>query len=230
MITVRTKPSFDETLAVSPDSPIRALFNGIPYLTQNDLGLLGRVLFVSKSGNDTEAIIGSQEKSYLTIQAAWNASSQNDTIVVYNGTYTENVALGANNPNRTVVLIDANINGTVTNTTFNGCNYGKIVGIGKSAIVGTFALTGANTGFESIENVTFSVLPSNNFTNCLYRNCNFNLTAEGSIRGVYENCTFVSSSNLIATYGAEAGFQLFNCKITCLNFSNPTGEIGRAHV
>lgn len=57
------------------------------------LGRVGRVLFVSKGGDNTTAVVGSQSLSYLTIQAALNASTSGDIIHVFAGIYTENLTI-----------------------------------------------------------------------------------------------------------------------------------------
>lgn len=69
-------------------------------------GKVGRVLFVSKDGNNGTAQIGNQAFSFATIQAAINASSNYDTIVVFPGTYTENI----NGRPKTLSFVFLNVN------------------------------------------------------------------------------------------------------------------------
>jgi hypothetical protein len=47
------------------------------------------MLFVEKNGSDATGVRGRQDKPFLTIRGALNASSSGDQIVVYPGTYTE---------------------------------------------------------------------------------------------------------------------------------------------
>lgn len=65
-----------------------------PLLTSLN-GKYGRVLFVSKEGNDSTGVIGSQSFPFFTVQAAVNACPSNvrHTIVVFEGTYLESVNL-----------------------------------------------------------------------------------------------------------------------------------------
>jgi hypothetical protein len=48
---------------------------------------LGRILFVSTTGNDSTAQIGDISKTYLTIESAVSASTSGDVIHVFQGTY-----------------------------------------------------------------------------------------------------------------------------------------------
>ncbi len=209
----------------SSASAFQGRIGGVIYNLLTSLnGKVGRVLFVSKDGNDTTAIVGSQIFTYLTIQAAWNNSLPEDTIIVYNGIYTENLALGGSNPNRTIILINATINGTVSNIFTNSVNYGRLVGLGKSVVTGFIDINGTGTGFEVIKNITANFLPKSG-RDTLYNDCTFTISVEGFMRGTYENCTFTSSVGLIAGYGASSGFNLFNCRISCTNFTVQSGGI-----
>ena len=182
----------------------------------------GRIFFVSKNGSDIEGLVGRIDRPFLTIQSAVTASIAGDTIYIFAGTYTENIALGGNIPDRTFIFLNAILNGTISNTIFNGCNYGRIIGIGNSKITGAITILGASN-FELIKDLTLNVLDNCSLN---YQNCAYVVSNEGTMGGTYENCTFTSTAaNLILTYGASLGFKLYNCRINCNNFTTQVGGI-----
>lgn len=112
----------------------QGMVGGIPYNFPTSLnGKVGRVLFVSKDGNDSSAIVGSQIFTYFTIQGAINASTSLDTIIVYAGTYTESILIDTKRLDIYCigkVTITGDI--TYTNTTLSVATY---VLDGKSTII-----------------------------------------------------------------------------------------------
>lgn len=74
---------------------------------------LGRVLFVSKNGNDTTAQIGNPNFPYLTIQGAINASTSLDLIVVYKGLYVENLSYIGTGKKLKFIWYDVTLQGNI---------------------------------------------------------------------------------------------------------------------
>lgn len=64
---------------------------GADYRVPTGKNKVGRVLFVSKDGNNSTAIVGSKFFTFFTIQAAMNAALSGDTIIVFAGTYAESI-------------------------------------------------------------------------------------------------------------------------------------------
>jgi pectin methylesterase-like acyl-CoA thioesterase len=113
----------------------------IPY---TPIGVGTTIRFVSKQGNDSTAIAGRMDKSYLTIQAAINASASDDTIVVFAGTYNESLTI--NTKYLTINFIGKVIlNGNISYINTSGLSglrqvlYGEDAQINGYIDVGTYA-------------------------------------------------------------------------------------------
>lgn len=59
----------------------------------------GNMLFVSKNGNDSTGTRTRMDLPYLTVQGAINNATSNDSIVIYEGVYVENITISSKNIN-----------------------------------------------------------------------------------------------------------------------------------
>jgi hypothetical protein len=184
----------------------------------------GRVLYVTKGGNNTTAVIGSTLFTFSTIQEAVTQMQSGDVLKALNGEFTENIIIPNDNRVRHIILENATINGSFTNTTINNSNLGTITGIGKSSIIGAASASGTSTNFENVTNIRFGSLPTN--LALQYKDCTFNTSSAGGLSGEYWDCKFNSTStDFIGQYGASNGFIMKGCKVYCNNFTTQTGGI-----
>ncbi len=108
---------------------------------------VGNTLFVSKTGLDSSGARQNFAKHYLTIAAAITAASSGDTIVIYPGTYTENIT--CKDGVALYLLEGAIINGLVTigNGTHRIGGMGTFTGNGDHCI----SITGNSSSNVSIQ-------------------------------------------------------------------------------
>lgn len=100
----------------------------------------GNIVFVSKNGNDSTGTRTRMGLPYLTVQGAINNATSNDSIVIYEGVYVENIAIGSKNIN--------------------------FVSVGKVIIEGIGTITSSNVSFDNMKlkntsGINFSVTSSN---------------------------------------------------------------------
>lgn len=92
---------------------------------------VGNSVFVSKSGDDATGVRGRFDRQFLTIQAAVNAWQEGDTIIIYPGTYDEQVFFGRVHNGQPVSI---KCIGEV-NLTYTGTNNGGIFNAGRNIAV-----------------------------------------------------------------------------------------------
>lgn len=108
---------------------------------------VGNTLFVSKTGTDATGARQNFAKHYLTVAAAITAASSGDTIVIYPGTYTENIT--SKDGVKFYLLENAIINGLVTigNGTHRIGGMGTFTGNGDHCI----SITGNGSSDVSLQ-------------------------------------------------------------------------------
>lgn len=110
-------------------------------------GKVGRVLFVSKDGNNSSGTVGSMNFSYSSLQGAINnATMPGDVVIVFTGNYAESVTFSRSN--LTIILVNATIQSISCTESLNI----RIEGLGKS-VVTTLSLGGNSTEIFEIENI-----------------------------------------------------------------------------
>jgi hypothetical protein len=184
--------------------------------TKSDALSIGRILFVSKNGNNTTALIGRKDKPFLTIQAAFNAASNLDVIYIITGTYTENIS--CNVVLRGIILDNCTINGTINLTPNNNIGFNKTIiqGIGQSKIISTSLTLSASLSFYTFEfknleiNATYT---DNDLRTVVYYDCILNKTADYASSTHFircYNCTITAESKTRNLYLHK----YFNCDVT----------------
>jgi hypothetical protein len=159
-------------------------------------GKVGRVLFVSKDGNDSTAVVGNQAFSFFTIQAALNQAVNDDAIVVFSGTYNESISIVG--------------------------KFVTIIGIGTVKVRDFYATTTPywTSEIENIEflNIVHTYAGFGDILYLIFRRCKFPLVTDVFlsfyIQGIYKfyDCEFVN----FLTYNVGevlTKFLFYNCTI-----------------
>lgn len=180
---------------------------------------LGRILLVSKNGNNNTAEIGKIDKPFLTIQAALNAATNLDVIYILTGNYTENIS--CNVVLRGIILDNCTINGNINLTPNNNIGFNKTViqGIGQSKINSSLIDLSASNSFYTFEFRNLEIIANyadNSFRSVVYYDCTINKTPSYSPSTNYircYDCTITAESKTQSFYFHK----YFNCDITFEN-------------
>ncbi len=194
-------------------------------------------LYVSKDGNDITGTKGDRTKTFLTIQAAINAATKDDIVVVQNGVYIENLQL-----KDTVKLIAENWGGA----TIANANVLNTIGITSPNItdLGTgFYHDIFIWGFKIVNNTgeaTIRIKAQNLYVKLAYlqarsKNATYQskiqLYASQTSKGFFEcdivDCEAISSVTQFGFDGAESSeiagtYAVPTCRIGVLTFTEIT--------
>ena len=170
-------------------------------------------LSLRTSRGNTLYVGGSGPGNYSKIQDAINASSDGDTIFVYNGTYDEHITI-----NKAIHLIGQ----VVSSTIIDGQNTGCVITVSASATITRFTIqnSGSIYGYEA--GVISNSQPDMSYIITVTGNCfknNYNgVLIQDSQNDVITGNTFMNN---------DCGVFLFlssNCRINNNNFINNTNH------
>jgi hypothetical protein len=205
-------------------------------------GKVGRVLFVSKDGNNSSGTVGSMNFSYSSLQGAINsATNPQDVVIVFTGNYAESVTFSRSN--LTIILVNA----TVQSIVCTHSNNTRIQGLGKSVVTTlSWGDDNSGNGHGYIEGITIGTWQSGyrgtcNFSMCVIgnlvvplgcqqfwkaKNCTFNNIATNSVTSTFSNADFHDCTFNSCSFQGIAGYAIFTiCRLNSCVFNHYTPKL-----
>jgi hypothetical protein len=204
-----------------------------PTIPTGEVSTGNKIIWVSKAGNDSTAIKGRLDKTFLTIQNAVNQASSGDTIIVLAGNYSESVSISGRQQLSFLAIGEVNVTsilggGNPTQPIIKEINGFNLVTLGLWRVAGTI-------GFTTIKNCEITNLletnPSTQTSVKAYNSniqnwnipifefyhCKLKLYTGVATKAFLSNCIWENAGNYLWYWFSNNPFKikLQNCILSC---------------